>query len=319
MKAVEQHFTKRIPFQLEYRTLHRDGSYRWILTQGQAVWDKIGQVVRMVGAETDITERKQAQAELAQLNEQLEERVRQRTSQLEQVNKILLATTSQLEKRNQELDQFAYVASHDLKAPLRAIANLSEWLEEDLQHKLDDDTRHNLNLLRGRVHRLENLINGLLAYSRVGRVSSEFQLVSVEQLLNDIIDSMVVPPEFKIEIIGEMPTLQTQLMPLQQIFSNLIDNAIKHHPRSDGKVSISVVEQENFYEFTITDDGKGIDPKYHDKIFTIFQTLEARDNKESTGIGLSIVKKAVENQGGAIELKSQLGQGTSFRFTWKKN
>ncbi|BAU64683.1 two-component sensor histidine kinase [Stanieria sp. NIES-3757] len=319
MKAVEQHFNKRIPFKLEYRTLHRDGSYRWILTQGQAVWDKIGQVIRMVGAETDITERKQAQTELAQLNEQLEERVRQRTSQLEQVNKILLATTSQLEKRNQELDQFAYVASHDLKAPLRAIANLSEWLEEDLEDKLDDDTRHNLNLLRGRVHRLENLINGLLAYSRVGRVSSEFQLVSVERLLNDIIDSLAVPPEFTIEIIGEMPTLRTQLLPLQQTLSNLIDNAITHHPRQDGKVSISVVEQENFYEFTITDDGKGIDPKYHDKIFTIFQTLEARDNKESTGIGLSIVKKAVENQGGAIALKSQLGQGSSFRFTWKKN
>jgi PAS domain S-box-containing protein len=319
MKALEQHFTKRLPFHLEYRTLHRDGSYRWILTQGQAVWDEIGQILRMVGAETDITERKQAQAALAQLNEELEARVRQRTSQLEQVNKILLATTSQLEKRNQELDQFAYVASHDLKAPLRAIANLSEWLEEDLEDKLDDDTRHNLNLLRGRVHRLENLINGLLAYSRVGRVNSESQIVSVERLLNEIIDSMVIPPEFTIEIIGEMPTFRTQLLPLQQTLSNLIDNAIKHHPRQDGKVSISVVEQENFYEFTITDDGKGIDPKYHDRIFTIFQTLDARDNKESTGIGLSIVKKAVENQGGAIAIKSQLGQGTSFRFTWKKN
>ncbi|AFZ36467.1 multi-sensor signal transduction histidine kinase [Stanieria cyanosphaera PCC 7437] len=319
MSALEQHFTKQIPFRLEYRTLHRDSSYRWILVQGQAVCDEIGQILRMVGAETDITERKQAQVALAQLNEELEARVKQRTSQLEQVNKILLATTGQLEKRNQELDQFAYVASHDLKAPLRAIANLSEWLEEDLEDKLDDDTRHNLNLLRGRVHRLENLINGLLAYSRVGRVSSEFQLVSVERLLNEIIDSLVVPPEFKIEIIGKMPTFRTQLLPLQQTFSNLIDNAIKHHPRQDGKVSISVVEQENFYEFTVSDDGKGIDPKYHDRIFTIFQTLEARDNKESTGIGLSIVKKAVENQGGAITVESQVGEGTSFRFTWKKN
>ena len=175
-----------------------------------------------------------------------------------------------------------------------------------------------MNLLRGRVHRLENLINGLLAYSRIGRVKSEPQKLAVAAMLAEIIDMLEVPENFQIEIQETMPTFVTDPIPLQQVFRNLISNAIKHSDRDDGKVIISVVEQPNFYEFSVTDNGKGIDPKYHDKIFSIFQTLEARDTKESTGIGLAIVKKAVETQGGKITVESQLGAGTTFRFTWRK-
>lgn len=319
MAALEAHFEHRVPFNLEYRTIHSDGSERWILDRGQAVWDETGKVVRMVGAETDITERKQDREALSNLNAALEIRVQQRTAQLERLNAILITTSTQLEKRNQELDQFAYVVSHDLKAPLRAIANLSTWIEEDLEDKLDDDTRYNLKLLRGRVQRLDNLINGLLVYSRVGRLKSKPKQVVVSQLLADVIELLDVPTEFTIEISGIMPTLITEELPLQQVFSNLISNAIKHHPRTDGKVTISATEQDDFYEFAVTDDGLGIDPKYHERIFTIFQTLEARDNTENTGIGLSIVKKAVETQGGIIAVESQINKGTTFRFTWKKS
>jgi signal transduction histidine kinase len=201
---------------------------------------------------------------------------------------------------------------------LRAIANLSEWIEEDLAEVLTEDTRHQMNLLRGRVHRMEALINGLLQYSRVGRIKTEPEIVDVNTLLTEIISSLEYPDEFRIEIEGEMPTLRTERLPLQQVFTNLISNGIKHRDRSDGRVKLSVREQGYFYEFSVTDDGQGIDPKYHEKVFVIFQTLEARDKTENTGIGLSIVKKAVETQGGTITLESQVGQGTTFRFTWPK-
>lgn len=276
--------------------------------------DKLGAVVTV----QDITKRKEAEEEIIKLNAELESKVRQRTVQLEQINSMLLTTTATLEKRNQELDQFAYIVSHDLKAPLRAISNLSLWIEEDLEDRLDDDTRYNMNLLRNRVQRLDNLINGLLTYSRVGRLESKPEMVSVGKILADTIDMLNLNAEFEVKIEGEMPTFVTHLVPLQQVFSNLISNAVKHSECQDTKIMISMVEHQNYYEFAITDNGKGIDTKYHDRIFTIFQTLETKDNHENTGIGLSIVKKAVENQGGTIKVESKVGEGTTFRFTWKK-
>ncbi len=304
---------------VEMMIIPKQGKPRTILANGDPIIDRHGKKIGALAAMRDITERRQAEQALAKLNEELEDRVKQRTTQLEQVNALLLATTATLEKRNQELDQFAYVASHDLKAPLRAIANLSEWIEEDLEDKLDDDTRHNMNLLRGRVHRLENFINGLLDYSRVGRLKSEPQSVDVGKMLAEIIDLLDVPDDCQIQIQGDMPTLVTELIPLQQVFNNLISNAIKHSDRDNAKIVISAKELDDCYEFAVTDNGKGIDPKYHERIFTILQTLEARDTKESTGIGLAIVKKAVENQGGKIEVESQIDRGTTFHFTWQKN
>jgi signal transduction histidine kinase len=255
----------------------------------------------------NITERKQ--------NEKI---IEARASELATLNTILLTTTAQLERRNNELDEFAYVASHDLKAPLRAIANLSEWIEEDLEDKLTEDTRYQMSLLRSRVHRMEALIDGILEYSRVGRIKNQPEEVAVSSLLTEIIDSIDPPPEFVIEIQEEMPTLVTERLPLQQVFTNLISNAIKHHNRPDGKVKISIQDVGKFYQFAVTDDGPGIAAEYQDKVFAIFQTLESRDKSDNTGIGLSIVKKIIENQGGKIQIESQIGQGTTFRFTWVK-
>jgi signal transduction histidine kinase len=224
-----------------------------------------------------------------------------------------------MDATRQSLDVFnEYIVSHDLKAPLRAIANLSEWLEEDLQDKLDEDTSEQLTLLRNRVYRMDAFIDGLLQYSRAGRTKAEKTLVDVNQLLEEIIDSLAPPPNFQIKIVSEMPVFETESLQLQQVFSNLISNAIKHHPRADGKVEISVSDRIQDYQFAVADDGLGIEPKDHQKIFEIFQTLTASNRKESTGIGLSIVKKIVENQGGIITLNSQVGQGTTFYFTWKK-
>ncbi|MFB6274979.1 MAG: ATP-binding protein [Halothece sp.] len=249
----------------------------------------------------------------------LDHQLSQYTNRIEQSNDYLARTTQTLEKRNQELDQFAYIVSHDLKAPLRAIANLSSWIEEDLADKLDPDTQYQMDLLRGRVHRMEALINGILEYSRVGRISSQAETVDVEALLQEIIDSLAPPSDFTIEIATAMPTFQTERLPLQQIFTNLISNGIKHHDRRDGKISIAARDVKTAYEFTISDDGPGIDPKFHEKIFVMFQTLQARDTVENTGVGLAIIKKILDDKGGSITVESEPGKGSTFRFRWPKS
>jgi PAS domain S-box-containing protein len=245
-------------------------------------------------------------------------KLKARADELARLSSILAKANTDLDKQIQELDRFAYVASHDLKAPLRAIASLSEWIEEDLDEHLTGETRHQMNLLRGRVHRLEALINGLLTYSRIGRVKSEVEIVNVRQLLDEIIDSLAPPNGFTIEIASEMPTLLTHKVPLRQVFANLIGNAIGHHHCPVGKITILAEELEGFYRFAVTDDGPGIPPEFHQKIFVIFQTLYARDIKENTGIGLAIVKKILDNLGGIIDLESRPDSGSTFSFTWPK-
>jgi PAS domain S-box-containing protein len=255
----------------------------------------------------DITESKRA-----------EEALRSRAEELARLTTALAQTTAILEKRNVELDQFAYLVSHDLKAPLRAIANLSQWLEEDLEAHLTEDTRHQMELMRTRVHRMEALINGLLQYSRVGRLRTAMEPVDVEALLAEVIDSLAPPPTFTVKVMPGMPTLITERLPLEQVFANLISNGIKHNHRPDGQIVISVEDQTDFYEFAVADNGPGIPPEFHEKVFVMFQTLQARDTVENTGVGLAIVKKIIEDQGGTISLKSERDQGATFRFTWAK-
>lgn len=245
-------------------------------------------------------------------------KLKSRADELARLSAILAKANTELEKQNQELDKFAYVASHDLKAPLRAIASLSEWIEEDLEDKLSGETLYQMKLLRGRVHRLEELINGLLAYSRVGRVKTDIETVNVQQLVNEVIDSIDPPEGFRFEISTNLPVFQAHKIPLRQVFFNLISNAVKHHDCPIGVIKISVAEFPDYYKFSVTDDGPGIPPEYHEKIFVIFQTLYPRDTKENTGIGLSIVKKILDNQGGTIDLESSTDDGTTFYFTWPK-
>jgi PAS domain S-box-containing protein len=306
VKTYLSAFHSRQEFTQEFRLRRADGKYRWIFEKGSPRFTPDGSFAGYIGCCLDISDRKVS-----------EDALKTRAEELTYLTTVLAQTNVTLEKRNQELDQFAYVASHDLKAPLRAIANLSGWIEEDLSDKLTADTRHQMNLLRGRVHRMEALINGLLQYSRVGRMDTPKFEVSVGDLLAEVVDSLSPPETFSIEI-APMPTIVTEKLPLQQVFTNLISNAIKYHPRQDGRVSISVQEYASNYEFVVADDGDGIAPEYHDKVFGIFQTLSPRDTIESTGIGLAIVKKIVEQQGGTIRLKSQPGQGAAFYFTWKK-
>ena len=252
----------------------------------------------------EIGERMHAETELKMLNETLEQRVARRSTEAN--------------RRAQELEQFAYVASHDLKAPLRGIANLAAWLQEDLEGKLTDATREQLELLRDRVKRMNALIEGLLDYSRIGRTDQFLEKVDVNGLLVEIVDSLSPPRAFRIDIAPDMPTLQTDRLQLSQVFANLISNSIKHHGGEKGNVWIKGTEKGDFYEFTVKDDGPGIAPEYHEKIFRMFQTLEAKDYDTDTGIGLALVRKIVQEHGGSIKLKSQQGKGAKFKFTWPK-
>ncbi|OGX88778.1 hypothetical protein BEN47_08520 [Hymenobacter lapidarius] len=230
------------------------------------------------------------------------------------------ANISQLESRNQELDQFAYVVSHDLKAPLRGIESASRWIEEDMgKDNLPPHIREFLALMRQRVYRMEKLISGILDLARVGRTSQADETVFVRTLLREIIDSLNPPAGFKVELPFFLPTLTTNAVQLQQVFTNLISNALKYHDHpATGTVEIGCDDAGEFYLFSVADDGPGIDPEYHDRIFVIFQTLTERDTLESTGVGLAIVKKIVERQGGRIGIKSAEGQGAKFLFTWPK-
>jgi len=223
-----------------------------------------------------------------------------------------------LAKINTELDQFAYVASHDLKAPLRGIANLSQWVEEDLGDALSGESRENMALLRGRVQRLERLIDGILDYSRAGRAKNLPEQVDVAQLLFEVKELLAPPPTCNVDIRGVMPVLLVERVALQQVFLNLLSNAIKFANRERGEVVVAVSDHPEAYQFSIQDNGPGIEPQYHERIWGIFQTLEARDKVEGTGIGLSIVRKIVESRGGRAWLTSTPGEGATFHFAWPK-
>jgi signal transduction histidine kinase len=247
--------------------------------------------------------RKQAEAALQQLNTELEQRVEERTAELA--------------RSNRELDQFAYVASHDLKAPLRAIRHLASWLLEDVGATLPPQSQQHLMKLMSRISRMDTLLDDLLAYSRVGRQRHNRERVDTALLVRNVVELLTVPPGFRVTLAREMPVVVTERVPLEIILRNLIGNAFKHHPDPRrGEVKIAAKVGAGVVEFSVTDNGNGIDPGFHSRIFELFQTLQPRDEVEGSGIGLAVVKKLVENQGGKVQVSSVVGEGATFAFTW---
>mgnify|MGYP003574958978 CR=1 FL=1 len=223
----------------------------------------------------------------------------------------------ELEKRNTELNQFAYVVSHDLKAPLRGIHNVIQWIEEDLNQELSVQMRKYLGIVRDRMRRMEDLIHGLLNYAQIAREKPMKEKVDLDLMLKDLTD-LIVPKSIEVTI-DRMPVLNAERIRLQQVFSNLLSNSVKYSSPSEARIHIGCEELDKDYRFSVSDNGIGIAPEYHEKIFEVFQTLREKNEKESTGIGLSIVKKIIEDQHGDIEVHSDLGKGASFVFTWPKN
>lgn len=220
---------------------------------------------------------------------------------------------SELQRRNSELDKFAHVVSHDLKAPLRGIHNVTKWIEEDHANDLSPEVKKYLDIIPQRTKRMEALINGLLDYART-RKRSEPEETDTNKLVNDIVDA-IVPENFKV-ITNDLPVIVAERYELEQVFTNLISNAVKHSPQADGVITITCKDKADNYEFSVKDNGIGIEPEYHEKIYEIFQTLRNKNEKESTGIGLAIVKKILDDRNCTIRVISELGKGAEFIFTW---
>ena len=248
----------------------------------------------------------------------IERQLRLRASELEYSNLQLSQATQLLLQRNQELDEFSYIASHDLKAPLRGILNLSSWLIEDLEDKLPAENKEQLELIQSRILQMNELIDGLLKYAQAGRKDLEILTINVRDLVREVVEFLAPSPGLHIELPQVSMILETPVLLLKQVLSNLIGNAIKYHDKTDGEIKISVEEQETFLEFTVCDNGPGIDPQFHQKIFGIFQTLSSNQNSAGTGIGLAIIKKIIESQGGSVQIQSEVGSGSTFTFTWPK-
>lgn len=280
---------------------HVDGDARTVEFGAFPLFDADGAVSHVAVSGYDVTERTRAQAELRGLNDALEGRVAERTAELL--------------RSNAELDQFAYVASHDLKAPLRAIDSLASWIAEDAGAALPPESARHLALLRSRAERMERLLDSLLAYSRAGRQEDAVAAVDTAALVRETVALVAPPKGVDVRIEGDFPTVVTARVPLELVVRNLVANAIKHG-RADGRVTVSARTVGGWAEFTVADDGPGIAEAYRERVFGMFQTLRPRDEVEGSGMGLAIVRKTVEARGGHVTLGEPPGGGASFRFTW---
>ena len=223
---------------------------------------------------------------------------------------------SKINSINKELKEFAYVVSHDLKAPLRAINSLATWLVMDYEDKFDEDGKQQLHLLQARVTRMDSLIDGILQYSRVGRVEEDKVEIDLQKQVPEIIDYLAPPENIKVEIDNELPTIVSEKTRITQVFQNLMSNAIKYMDKPEGTINIGCTKEDEFYKFYVKDNGPGIDEKYFERIFKIFQTLHAKDQYESTGVGLTLIKRIVEMYGGKVWVESEVGNGSTFYFTF---
>ena len=224
----------------------------------------------------------------------------------------------QLAEVNKELKDFAYIVSHDLKAPLRAIKNISTWLSEDYGDKIDDLGKQQLQLLVNRVNRMHQFINGIFEYTKLGRIRETKEIVAIEEVIQNANLMLNLKEDVQISILKKLPEIYCEKIKIEQVFQNLITNAVKYNDKDFCKIEIDYEDLASHHLIKIKDNGKGIEEKNFERIFQIFQTLQSKDDFESTGIGLSIVKRIVQLHGGEIEVKSKLGEYTIFELTLEK-
>lgn len=236
-----------------------------------------------------------------------------------ELEELVSVRTSELKDVNAELSSFAYIASHDLKAPLRGISQLSSWMVADYYDILDEEGRKKLNLIVDRTKHMHNLIEGILAYSRIGRLHEKFVKIDLNSRVREIIEILNPPKTIKVTIEDKLPIINGEMTLITQVFQNLLSNAIKYMGKPEGSITIKCISEQENWLFSIEDTGLGIEEKYYDKIFEMFQVLEARRNIDATGVGLSLVKRIVQKWEGKIWVESEVGQGSSFLFTLPKN
>ncbi len=233
--------------------------------------------------------------------------------------KSMEAYTLKLEKKNKELDQFAYITSHDLKSPLRGINNLTEWIEEDMGEKLSAESKGYFRMMRGRVHRLEALINSMLKFSRAGKNKDDQEAIKSKDIVLEVLGQLNPPGNCSILFDETLPQVYGNRRDFKEVLLNFIANAIIHNNNPNPVVNITYKSEAVRFVFCIADNGPGILKEFQEKVFTIFQTLERRDDVENVGAGLAIIKKIVEEYGGTTWVESEPGQGSKFYFSWPKN
>lgn len=276
---------------------------KWNLARQATI--KMEQLEQMVNERTE---------ELAQANNQLKQEIAER----EQAELRMAELLKKVDNINTELKDFASIISHDLKAPLRGIKTLANWIIEDCGDKFDEKTNEQMNLLLSRVERMYGLIDGVLQYSRVGRTEEGQVWVDLNKFVPEVID-MVVPPEhIEVTVESELPVIQSQETHMMQLFQNLLSNAIKYMDKPQGRIRVGCVEENGSWKFSIADNGPGIEEKHFERIFKMFQVLSVKEEFEGTGVGLTVAKKIVELYGGKIWIESQVGQGSTFFFTLPK-
>jgi len=293
VNAIENREFVSNNFSTEVIKYKKNGEVVWVQENVTRIIDEEENTTKYIFIESDISERKKSEEKMAEY-------------------------LRNLEKTNKELDKFAYVVSHDLKAPLRAIGNLTGWIEEDAGHMLPGEVRKNFNLIKERVMRMESLINGILDYSKAAKKNNQMEVTDINKMVKDTIEFLGQPSSCKFIIENDLPEILCDKIKIQQVFMNLIGNGIKFNTKAEKKIRISSHSSEDHYQFSISDNGPGIDPRFHEKIFIIFQTISTRDEFESTGVGLAIVKKIIEEQSGKIWVESKQGKGSTFHFTWPK-
>lgn len=275
-----------------------------VVLNATAIRDEQGRIVASRSVWRDVSELVRARNQLQELNLGLEQRVEERTKELA--------------RQNKELDQFVHIASHDLKAPLHGIRLAASWLAEDCGHLLPETSKELLQTLETRVERLEQMLKSILAYSMAGREQTPLEWVDVAQLIENVIPTIAQGKAINFDIPTDLPNLKTHRQSLTRVIQNLLSNAVRHATGNHLKIKLTCgIISEDVVEFRVEDNGPGIEPRFRDRVFEMFQTLRPRDEVEGSGLGLSIVKRLVEAQSGSIEiLDSSLG-GAEFRFTWK--
>lgn len=228
---------------------------------------------------------------------------------------------AELQRSNVDLESFASAASHDLRAPLRAIQNAATWLEEDIPpDALNEDARESLRLLKSRAARMDMLLVGLLEYARAGQAKLRVEAFEAGAAVREVVLLLGETAQERVRVDGELPRLGGPKVLFEQVLSNLVTNALKHGGEVDDlRVTISSRTGEAFHWFEVTDNGPGIAAQYHERIFDLFQTLRPRDEVEGAGMGLALVKKVVEGVGGQVLVESSLGSGATFRFSWPRS
>ncbi|WP_405604849.1 PAS domain S-box protein [Polaribacter sp. Asnod1-A03] len=333
-------------YNIEKRYIRKDGAIIWVDLNASLLLDEEDNIISVIGAVTDITERKAAQNEsknlkkiikslsyiakvlkidsienTTEINESvnLVQYIEKQSEDILNANKAREELLKNLENKNIELNNYAQIVSHDLKTPLRSIYTLFNWVEDEIENKLSEESKDYCQLILENIEKMESLITGILKYSSIDNDEMVEYNLNTYDLVNELVKLMLIPKFIEVKVDENLPTIEGNRQRVLQIFQNLLQNAVKSIVNKTGKIEIGVKESENdqFWEFYIKDNGKGIEERYFKKIFELFQSVDENDGK--SGIGLSIVKKAINFYHGEIWVESEVSKGTTFYFTLPKN